>query len=282
MDLRKSTGKVYYQGLGSELEYLAATLPEKNCESNDARVLRDKDATSRKSDRYGIKLNDYLGKLVEKITDMKLWKPDDTPVMRGEKANTEVQCDSDIITLPGGVNLPAMTLSSIMGTGDKRLEEYFITYYIDKYNAVERSEKGLVKVKTTMKDLKAAVELDTKLATTTSKDDLKPRECKKALILEEIDRMTERDKLRPKKKKVKIPEHKMDSNTKKDAMIEFLITWRQKEFKKYPKLAQELKDGILTRQSETNLVTYASRKELMESEFFSLGKHLSEKGDTYS
>ena len=175
-----------------------------------------------------------------------------------------------------------MTLSSsIMGNGDERLEEYFIVYYIDNYNAVERSEKGLAKVKTTMKDLKAAVELDTKLATTTSAQDLKPRECKKALLLKEIDRMIMRDKART-KKKVKIPAHEMNLNTKKDIIIKFLIKWRQKEFKAYPKLAQELKDGVLTRQSESNLVTHASRKELMESEFFSLGKHLREKGDTYS
>ena len=55
-----------------------------------------------------------------------------------------------------------------------------------------------------------------------------------------------------------------------------------KEFKAYTKLEQELKGGILTRQSESNRATHASRKELIESEFFSLGTHLREKGDTYS
>lgn len=244
-------------------------------------MLRDKDATSRKSDRYCIRLNDNLGKLVKKITEMKLWAQDEQPVMRGDKANTEVQCEPDIITLPGGVNLPAMTLSSIMGAGDERLEDYFVKYYIDNYNAVERSQKGLAKVKTTMKDLKAAVELKTKLATTSAQD-LKPRECTRALIMEEIDLMTERDKARTKTKKVRIPTHTMNQNTKKPTIIDFLITWRKKEFNKYPKLVQELKDGILTRQSESNCVTHESRKELMESEFFSLGKHLRERGDTYS
>ena len=74
------------------------------------------------------------------------------------------------------------------------------------------------------------MELDTKLATTTSAQDLKPRECKKVLLLVEIDRITKRDKLRT-KKKVKIPVHKMDLNTKKDTIIEFLIKWRQKSSK---------------------------------------------------
>jgi len=83
------------------------------------------------------------------------------------------------------------------------------------------------------------------------------------------------------KKKVKIPAHEMNLNTKKDIIIKFLIKWRQKEFKAYPKLAQELKDGVLTRQSESNLVTHASRKELMESEFFSLEASIYAKRETH-
>jgi hypothetical protein len=132
-----------------------------------------------------------------------------------------------------------------------------------------------------MKDLKAAVELDTKLASTTSAQDLKSRECTKALILKEIDLMAERDKRRE-GKKLRIPAHNMDQNTKKPTIIDFLISWRQKEFKAYPTLAQELKDGILQRRSESNVVTSTSRGELMKSEFFSLGKHLSANADAYS
>ena len=79
-----------------------------------------------------------------------------------------------------------------------------------------------------MKELKAAVELDTKLAYN-KRTRSKAKRVKKALLLKEIDRMTKRDKLRT--KKVKIPAHEMDLNTKKDIIIEFLIKWRQKEFK---------------------------------------------------
>jgi len=279
-DLREFTGKVYYQGLGAELEYLTATIPERDGERNDARTLRDKDATSRSSDRYGIRINEYLGKLVTKITEMKLWKAGEDPVVRGEKTSETITCSSDVITLPGGVELPSLNLSSIMDVGGQRLDRYFVRWYIDSYGAVERSEKGLAKLKTTKKDLKAAMDLDIKLATSTS--DLMVRECTKELLLIQIERMRDRNKARPKNnKQLRIPDDKLDKNTKKGIIVDFLTTWRIKEFRAFPKLKGTLVNQIMKERGDSNVILEADRKKLMGSEFFSLSKYM-EGNDAYS
>uniref|UniRef100_A0A7S2KM63 Uncharacterized protein n=1 Tax=Skeletonema marinoi TaxID=267567 RepID=A0A7S2KM63_9STRA len=279
-DLREYTGKVYYQGLGAELEYLTATIPERDGERNDARTLRDKDATSRSSDRYGIRINEYLGKLVTKITEMKLWRAGEDPVVRGEKTSETITCSSDVITLPGGVELPSLNLSSIMDVGGKRLDRYFVRWYIDSYGAVERSEKGLAKLKTTKKDLKAAMDLDIKLATSTS--DLMVRECTKELLLIQIERMRDRNKARPKNnKQLRIPDDKLDKNTKKGIIVDFLTTWRIKEFRAFPKLKGTLVNQIMKERGDSNVILEADRKKLMGSEFFSLSKYM-EGNDAYS
>jgi hypothetical protein len=232
-DLREHAGKVFYQGLGAELEYLTGTIPEKSGESNDAQTLRDKDATSRSSDRYAFKINEYLWKLVKTITDMKLWKVGEAPVIRGEKSSEKITRKPDVITLPGGVQLPSLNLSSIMDVGGERLEEYFIRRYIDNYGAVERSEKGLAKLKTINKDLREAMKFDIKLATSMNKTDLESRECTRALLLKQIQLMRERDKGRQKNRRLKIPGEdleKLDMNTKNDVIVKYLIEWRAKEF----------------------------------------------------
>ena len=63
------------------------------------------------------------------------------------------------------------------------------------------------------------------------------------------------------------------ASAKKDAIVEFLSTWRTKEFREFPDLERELKEGILQRHNKSNLVAKATRETLMESEFFSLQSH---------
>lgn len=183
---------------------MAATIPEEDGQSINAQTLRDKDAKTRKSNRYGIKMNDYLGKLMVKIREMKLWKSGVAPVVRGEKGQETITCKSDVITLPGGVNLPSSTLLSIMDIGDKRLTEYFVCWYIDNYGATERTEKFLTtKMKTSKKELRAELDMKNTLATSVETTAFEPQKFTRCLIWNEIESMRARDEKRPKSNRSK-------------------------------------------------------------------------------
>eukprot|EP00984_Skeletonema_dohrnii_P031847 scaffold24896_cov189-Skeletonema_dohrnii-CCMP3373.AAC.2 len=123
------------------------------------------------------------------------------------------------------------------------------------------------------------MDLDIKLATSTS--DLMVRECTKELLLIQIERMRDRNKARPKGKQLRIPDDKLDKNTKKGTIVDFLTTWRIKEFKACPKLKGTLVDQIRKERGDSNVILEADRKKLMESEFFSLSKYM-EGNDAYS
>mmetsp|Transcript_37036 Transcript_37036/g.75521 ORF Transcript_37036/g.75521 Transcript_37036/m.75521 type:complete len:158 (+) Transcript_37036:2982-3455(+) len=151
------------------------------------------------------------------------------------------------------------------------LDRYFVRWYIDSYGAVERSEKGLAKLKTTKKDLKAA-----------STSDLMVRECTKELLLIQIERMRDRNKARPKNnKQLRIPDDKLDKNTKKGIIVDFLTTGRIKEFRAFPKLKGTLVNQIMKERGDSNVILEADRKKLIGSEFFSLSKYM-EGNDAYS
>eukprot|EP00985_Skeletonema_marinoi_P028112 scaffold24026_cov129-Skeletonema_marinoi.AAC.1 len=151
-----------------------------------------------------------------------------------------------------------------MDVGGQRLDRYFVRWYIDSFGAVERSEKGFAKLKTTKKDLKAAMDLDIKLATSTS--DLMVRECTKELLLIQIERMRDRNKARPKNKQLRIPDDKLDKNTKKGIIVDFLTTGRIKEFRAFPKLKGTLVNQIMKERGDSNVILEADRKKLIGSE----------------
>jgi hypothetical protein len=284
MHVRKWTGKKHYRGIDLAMEMAAASIPISNSRRTEGRDLNNSDDTSQPHRRQQTHIElvstsvcPYY-KVAEKYNDMKIWSPDEAPVIRGTSVDKSIECNEHTLDVPGGGVLHSLILSAITDLGRERTRQYFTEYYIDNYGEATRSENtvSLAKINLTVDGIKTKLDQALILWTSTNANDFKPHAFTKAKLVGQIQRMAVLERERSPDQQAKIDYSlipKLPGKNKK-FIVDFLVEWRRESFEKNPQSQAELKNQIEEEFANEGMSTPEQREKILDDPFFQLSESI--------
>ena len=290
MDARSSVGKVYRKGMDLAMEVFAATISESDSVhqyTSDLHYNESRTQSIPSSERICDTLaadNTCYYQALNHIRSMQLWAADVPPTVRGTRAGTTVECGDTVLTVPGGGDLHADILSGITAIGNRRNIDYFIRYSIGnndddddddddgtRSDAILDLRKINVTVQGTAKNREEQVILHT---STIAREFTPPTAFKKRMILDRIIAMHEGEAAKSEGDKIELPVKMPTMSSKKPVLIEYLVKWRAKVFRKNPTLKDETIAMIDSTFASTS--TKESRASLLSNTLFKLAENVRE------
>ena len=194
------------------------------------------------------------------------------------------ECGDTVLTVPGGGDLHADILSGITAIGNRRNIDYFIRYSIGnndddddddddgtRSDAILDLRKINVTVQGTAKNREEQVILHT---STIAREFTPPTAFKKRMILDRIIAMHEGEAAKSEGDKIELPVKMPTMSSKKPVLIEYLVKWRAKVFRKNPTLKDETIAMIDSTFASTS--TKESRASLLSNTLFKLAENVRE------
>ena len=286
MHVRKWTGKKHYRGIDLAMEMAAASIPISNSRRTEGRDLNNSEDTSQPHRRQQTHIElvstsvcPYY-KVAAKYNDMKIWSPNEAPVIRGTSVDKSVECNEHTLDVPGGGVLHSQILSAITDLGRERTTQYFVEYYINNYGEATRSENivSLAKINLTVDGIKTKLDQAKILWTSTNANEFKPAAFTKAKLVNHIQKMAALERERSPDQQAKIDYSvipKLSSKNKK-FIVDFMIEWRRESFEKNPQLKDELIKQIEEEFASNGMSTPEQREKILDDPFFKLSESIRE------
>lgn len=286
MNIRGDLGKVWRKGHDLSMELVASELPDRPAQSTNTRDLHNNlqaqqplQSNSRTQDVISNDISCAYFGVSERIGEMCLWVKDAIPCIKGKEGKFNLQCKSNVLEVTTGGQLHAMILSSITHIGTERVIDSFVKYCIDEPNVAQRSDKtvDMTKLDTTANNIDRSLKRVKTLRLSTTAADFDDRFFTKDKLLSEIEALKriehEREEEIEELLQVTIPR----VEDKKGTIVESLIKWRKKMFKKYPDLHKDLSKAIKNDAVNKARSTRESRDELMSEPLFALSESVRNK-----
>ena len=212
---------------------------------------------------------------------MRIWSPGVAPVVQGNRKGKNIECNEDILLVPGGGEIYSIILSAFTELGRDRTVEHFVKYFIKINNGddddgdmtqSDRNDDLLSKIDLTVDGLKLKRTQQIILHTSTSARDFDDRFYTKAILLDCINNMCISEKSKGENKQVNIDKPAPKIKDNKATIIKFLIKWRKLLFKKNPLMKEELVEGIMADFDTKSRSTVESQSELLKDSVFQLSE----------
>ena len=285
MHVRKRNGKKHYRGIDLAMEMAAANIPISNgrrtegCDINNSETTAQSRRQKTHIELVSTSVCPYY-KVAEKYNDMKIWSPDEAPVIRGTSVDKSVECNKQTLDVPGGGVLHSQILSAITDLGRDRTTQYFIEYYINNYGEATRSEStvSLAKINLTVDGIKTKLNQAKILWTSTNANEFQPAAFTKARLVKHIEMMAMLERERSPDQQVQI-DHAVIPKLRgknKTFIVNFMIEWRSKSFEKNPQLKEELTKQIEEEFANNGMSTPEQRGVILEDTLFQLSESIRE------